>query len=195
MKIEILDKPPISGSMPEIQFDAKGDCTWVKFGDGFDEWAGVFGKGYNSGNMDAAVLFNSGQHAFVIAGGQGYVVNIADKSLVYKTPEDYLQGVIAIPNRDLIITCDYTKLKLYDSNRKLWESDRMALDGIKFTGVTSYKVSGYIWQIEGWYSFAFDVDSRSITEQKFITSEWDFSEAKPKVRKSGLSKIIHFFRK
>jgi len=165
--------------MPEVQFDAAGNCMWVKFDDGLDEWAGVFGQGDISRHVNTATIFNNDKHAFVIAGGQGYVVNLADKSLAYKTPDDYLQGVISIPNRDLILTCDYTDLIVYDSSKKLWESDRVALDGIKFIEATSDKVSGYVWQIEGWYSFIFDVNSRTITEQKFITSEWDFSEPKP----------------
>jgi hypothetical protein len=173
MKIEVLDKPPISGSMPEVQFDAVCHCIWVKFDDGLNEWAGVFGQGDISRDANTATVFNNDKNAFIIAGGQGYVVNLAAKSLAYRTPDDCLQDAIAIPNRDLILTCDYTELKLYDSNKKLWGSDRIACDGIKFTEATTDKVSGHIWQI-GWYSFVFDVTSCLITEQKFITSEWEF---------------------
>jgi hypothetical protein len=196
MKINVLDKPPISGSMAEVQFDAVGNCTWIKFDDGLDEWTGVFGQGGIARHVNAATLFNNDKHAFVIAGGQGYVINLADKSLVYKAPDDYLQDLIAIPSHDLILTCNYTDLILYDSKKKLWESDRLALDGIKFTEASADNVCGYIWQIGGWYSFVFDVTSRSITEQKFMASECDFFEQKPKPKKSVLNKILFsLFRK
>lgn len=110
MHIQILNHQPISGTIEERWFDAVGDCLWVRFED--DEgvaWVGVFGKvGFTQ--VRAAVGFNEGRSAFVIAGGQGYVVDLETRSLRYKTDYDAHVSAIAVPGRDLIITCDYTCL-------------------------------------------------------------------------------------
>ena len=156
-----------------MQFDAIGDCTWVRFSNSSQEWAGIFGKGNIAKHVNAVTIFDNGKCAFVIAGGQGYVVNLEKRSLQHKTPDDYLQDAIAIPQRDLILTCNYTNLMIYDSTKKLWESDRVALDGLKFTGANSKEVSGYIWQGDGWYSFVFDLNQKALIEQKFVSAEWD----------------------
>ena len=178
MRADILNNPPVSGTIDEVQFDAVGDCTWVRFSNSSREWAGVFGKGDVANHINTVTVFDGEKHAFVIAGGQGYVVNLEERSLQYKTPDDCLQGSIAIPQKALVLTCDHTNLIIYDSAKKLWESDRVALDGIEFTEATSDQVSGYIWQIEGWYSFIFDVETREMAEQEFLSAEWDFLDKK-----------------
>lgn len=176
MQARILNTPPLSGTIDEIQYDAIGNCTWVEFSTLSNVWVGIFGKGKIAENRNAVTLLNNEKNAFVIAGVQGYVINLEMRSLVYKTSDDYLQYVIAVPEKDLVLACDHTNLMLYNSERKIWESDRIALDGIKLTESFSTKVLGYIWQIDGWYSFILDVDKREIINQKFLSGEWDFLE-------------------
>lgn len=201
MKIQVLDSPPISGSMPEVHFDAFGDCIWVKFDEGLEEWAGVFGIDDLWSEINIAVVFDDNRHAFIVASGQGYVVNLTDRSLTYRTADDNIRDVIVIPNRDLILTCNYAYLTLYDSDKILWSSDRIASDTIKLTKATPDKVSGYLLQMKGWYSFIFDINSRALIEQNFITQDWDYFEPnhkpanKPKnnpAKKSRLQQIISF---
>jgi hypothetical protein len=46
MHVELLHRPPISGTIPECLYDAVGDCAWVRYSpEGGEAWAGAFGRG------------------------------------------------------------------------------------------------------------------------------------------------------
>jgi len=123
-----------------------------------------FGKGDISKYTNLVTMFNYDNYALVIADGKGYVINIIDKTMAYKTANHYLQGTSPIPNWDLIVACDNTNLEIYNSKKLVWESDRIALDRVKLTKASIDKVFGYIWEPDGWYSFTFDIDKRTIVE-------------------------------
>jgi hypothetical protein len=105
MKAEILARPPASGSFEEVKFDAYGNCTWIVFSDGAQSWAGVFGRGRETG-VEAVAVFASGQHALVIAWGRGYLVDLTSKTSTLKF--DLLNSLIAVPGKDIVIMTNYS---------------------------------------------------------------------------------------
>jgi hypothetical protein len=170
MKIEVLEKPPMSGRFEEVHFDALGECTWVKFSDDLDEWIGVFGKGSISQHIDLAVAFDDDRFAFVVAGGQGYIIEIAQKRITHKTANYCIQGIIAIPEQGMVLACDYTEIELYDSNSRIWKSNTIALDGIELYCANSDRVIGSVYNSAGWDIFEFDVESKTVTGQNLYYS-------------------------
>jgi hypothetical protein len=159
MTIRLLQQVPVSGSVEEFHFDAVGDCIWVELTVGEIRKVAVFGKGVG-GFKSEAVLFNSDQHAFVLASGQGYVFSTSSMELCYKTDIDYMSQVIAIPGRGLVLATDFRKLFFYDPTGLVWQSHDVAKDGLEFTGATTDLVKGRLWmQLEGDCSFSFDVNS------------------------------------
>ncbi len=145
----ILKAPPVSGSGDEVRFDATGDCTWVQFTDEETQqhWYGVFGDGDPRGAK--TVTTNTNGQAFVIAGGQGYLIDIPTRKLLHKTAiDDYLESVIAVPGKDLFLAGDI-KLYAYSSTGLLWQSPRVAVDGITFTGATASQVKGLVEALDG----------------------------------------------
>ncbi len=156
----ILLAPPVSGSADEVRFDATGDCTWVQFTDEETQqhWYGVFGDGDPRGAK--TVTTNTNGQAFVIAGGQGYLIDTATRQLLHKTEVDYLVSAIAVPGKDLFLAAD-VGLFAYSSAGLVWQGSRISVDGITFTGATASQVEGLVdsvtngqlsftLQLEGW---------------------------------------------
>jgi hypothetical protein len=158
MLTRILSHPPISGSITERHYNPFGSCTWVQFSspEG-EEWAGVFGNG-SFGNHSCATVFNDAQSVMIGAGGNSYIVDLQSGALLLQL-DIYTIGAIAIPARDMVIACDDCYLYALDSARCIWESDRVALDGIRLIEATEKWLNGEVWKIDGWYKFTLHLDS------------------------------------
>lgn len=158
MLTRVLVRPPISGSVTERHYNPFGSCTWVQFSPPRgEEWAGVFGNG-SLGNYSCAAVFNNEQSVLVGAGGNPYVVNLQLGTLLYQ-PAVEIIGAIAVPHQDMVVAYDYCYLYALDSTHLVWESDRVALDGIRLIEATEKMLYGEVWQMDGWYNFTLHLGS------------------------------------
>jgi hypothetical protein len=160
MRAEVLNSPPLSGMFPEVQFHASGFCTWVKFESGNADWVGTFGKGTYT-HVNAACVFDADAHAFIIAGGQGYGIDLVGRSLLYRSRDELLTGAIAAPHSRFVVVSNETNLMVYDAIGEIWKSARIALDGIKFIDATRTSVHGFVMLGE-WRAFVFNFDTRQV---------------------------------
>ena len=168
LRISILSEPPISGSIKEFQFDAKGDCTWFQFERESEIWAGVFGKG-SLINYNAACKFSDDTYVFIIAGGQGYILNSRTQKLCHKTSVDYFVSAIAAPGKDLVFACDFTRLSAFDIQELLWRSDQVARDGNELDSSTETELTGKVEQWDGWYAFKLEYKNWKWTQGSRLT--------------------------
>ena len=158
MHVELLNRPPISGTIPERLYDAVGDCTWVRFtpADGAP-WAGAFGRG-GVAQHNAAVPFADGRYVLVvIAGGRGYVVDAGDGALRFRTTSDLLEGAVPVLERDLVAAWGWTDLWVMGPDAERWDAD-VALDGMENVTATADAVRGEAWQGDGWHAFTLMLD-------------------------------------
>ena len=159
MKLEILTNIPESGSIDEVRFDAFGDCTWVKFVDAdCIEWVGVFGQGWGGG-VDACQ--NSSGAAFVLSGGQGYVVDINSRKLISKTECDYLKKVISCDEENIFVAATDTDLRVYSDAELIFSTERIASDGVNLSTFNNGVLAGEVWGFDKWYPFTFDTTKRT----------------------------------
>ncbi len=163
MKIEPLDRPPISGSVEEAWFDAYGDCSWFMFHEDTTRWAGVFGRGPLSG-VNCAVPFNENKSALISACGQGYVVDTKTRKLCFKAGEDCLQGMIASSSADLVAACDFSQVYLYNPFGLVATSGHMEFDGIEFLGIEAGYIFGRGEFRDSWRPFKLEVPSLRFQE-------------------------------
>lgn len=149
----VLQKPPVSGSIVEQYYDAHGACTFVRFEIDIDEkWVGVFGKGFLP-THSCAVPFSDGTcNIFVIAGGQGYIVDANTRLLLHKTESEILVSCIAVPSKDFVIVSDFTEIFAVSVEGILWNSGRVAMDGIDLQNSTKDELTGRVWN-RYWYDF------------------------------------------
>jgi len=157
IEAQILNQPPLSGTVDEVRFDAVGHCTWIRFLDNsYIEWCGIFGHGIGTINNDVSV--NDAGQAFVIAKGQGFIVDVNSRNLLHKTEDDGLITVISIPECDIFVTCTYTYLYAYSPKGLLWESDKISVDGIKFIIADNRILKGQVWNLDDWVDFSLKID-------------------------------------
>ena len=161
MKAYLPKTRPLSGDYPEKWFgESTGDGVAVLFEDSqYDDWLGIFQKG-EYGCLFAALLGET-PYAFVIAHGQGYVVDVDNKEIVCRTDDDYLQSAIIVPDKAVAVAAGFTHLDAYSSKGLLWESDRVSRDGIRLQKAEDSKVIGEIWSGH-WEAFVLDVDTWEI---------------------------------
>lgn len=79
MFAEFINKP-ISGQYPEKQFGAiSPNCIWVKFTDNkYQDWVGSFRKSWD-GYGTFILNLEKQEKAFVVAGGEGFLVDISTR--------------------------------------------------------------------------------------------------------------------
>lgn len=193
MQVELLTAVPISGTIQERHYEPSARTnTWVRFTleDG-TEWVGVFG---NAGlaHFSTAVPFvdDQGPVVLVIAQGQGYLVDPSSGALFRKTPWSYAYSAIAVPERPFVLVANSTEIwttsRDHDtyarSAKRLPYADndaRVALDGLVFDRVTNEDATGWVWDIDGWYSFRMRCDdlvvhrgSRSTRDDLAVTARF-----------------------
>lgn len=88
MSGRILDETPIAGQYPEVHFGQEFICArWIEFEDvNYEKWVGCFSCPCDDG-LDQIIIDDQNQFAFVIAGGQGYLLDVASRELLYQTAE------------------------------------------------------------------------------------------------------------
>jgi hypothetical protein len=199
MNTELLIVVPVSGSVRERHYDVSGTRNaWVRFDSGTgDEWVGVFGAAEPS-QFYAVVPFadDAGATVLVIAGGQGYVVDVQSGDLLRRTQWWDSQTVIALPERDFMLVADDTTAWATDRtvDRPVWRREhanydsrprssaqRLALDGIVFQTATSDRVIGRVWEPEGWYSCSIDLSTLEFIRESFLSADWQFESDAPAV--------------
>ena len=165
MKAQLLKSPPISGTYDERWYDAVGNCRWVLFEDeNYEDWVGVFGQG-DWTRFSTALVFSASMSALVVSCGKGYVVDVNSGELYYHTECDSLVGAIGVPNRDLIIGCDFRYLYALTSKGQIW-SECIAFDGIQLEQATPDGLLGRAWQIEGWHRFSLKFDGWKYVQEQ-----------------------------
>src|SRR3954451_22507316 len=108
MKFEILAGLPTSGDWPE-QFSATGmgvhrEGLVVKFyPDNQSAWVGNFQRGMT--DLSDVTEHPNGANAIVIASGQGYVVDIANRQLI-ECFGGIIDSMFRVPNQNVIIFGD-----------------------------------------------------------------------------------------
>ena len=144
-------------------------------------WIGAFAAtGINNNTL--ARSFGSAGDVLVVAGGQGYVVNIPQQVLRFiaeDLPGEYLFDARSIPGRDLIVACSCTDLCAYSSQGEEWVSEDFSnSDGIGLGEVSEREISGWHWQPgHGWFGFTLLVDSfRLILGGLLDSGDWAYPD-------------------
>jgi hypothetical protein len=139
---EIIRERPAS-PIPEVTFDAYGNCLWVLFEDNeYCQWCGIFGSGDLS--YEGKLQKLRGDDFMVLVAGRLYRVSANDRKLRFASQERMLTGAVYDAERDLVIACDWLTLLCYDSRGLKWRSKRVSYDGITLDRVDEECVYGTV---------------------------------------------------
>ena len=155
MDAKILKICPLSGTFEELYFDAYGETVCIKFEDqNYSEYCGIFGGGFGS-KSDLAVH----EHiAFIISRGQGYIFEINDRKVIYKTENDHLEGVFDTNFNNYFLAYDFTNLYIFDS-KLVWSSKRISADGIEIDKIEDGIVYGKVYNFFEWVKFTLNLET------------------------------------
>jgi hypothetical protein len=161
----LLLSPPLSGSVPEHHFD--NGChgapwVWALFeehGDGETAWTGSFRAG-DLVPYRAVHVVATADDAVVVAGGYAYWVSLQDRTVRYT--HDFVSYSVEVPGRPLVVGATYTEVFVLSPGGVLWCSDRIALDGITISAVTSHQVTGEAAGYPDPVPFVLDLDTMQL---------------------------------
>jgi len=139
---KIIRERPAS-AIPEVAFDAYGNCLWVLFEDDeYRQWCGIFGAG--DLHYEGKVQRLRNDDFLVLVAGRLYRVAANDQKLLFASEERMLTDAVYDHKRDLVIACDWTNLLCYDSNGLKWRSKRVSFDGISLDRIDEDRVHGTV---------------------------------------------------
>ena len=176
MTAEILNTTPNSGDFLEKHFGDTFDFRlWVKFtDDNYEEWVGCFSKSYDTA-LSKIFVDNKNGTSFVVAGGQGYLVDIKNKSLLCQLDEmPLIESAIKTSDPDYFIAGSFYWIYILDTKgqTKILKPD-LIVDGIYFTEQKGDKAIGSLATAENQYekNLDFELDLNSF-ELTITTKSW-----------------------
>ncbi len=165
MKANILDTIPTSGTFPEKHFgDNFNYRLWVKFDNAIEEWVGCFSRPNNVG-LDMVLIDKENSIAFVVAGGQGYLVDLVNKALLVELEEQPLiESAIRTTKPNYFIAGTFYSIYILNDKQLVKEvRPDLIIDGIYFNEQQGNKALGKIATAENQYErqldFVFDLET------------------------------------
>jgi len=111
-----------------------------------ETWTGTFAFGYASPEALSAVLsVPDARRICVVSAGDAYVVSADDPEVWEKVESHPITSVRLIPESQLLVFADLTKLTAYGYMGRVWQTSRLSWDGLKILEVTSREIKGMAW--------------------------------------------------
>jgi hypothetical protein len=161
MSAEILNAIPTSGQFTERHFGEHFNSQlWVKFTDNnFQEWVGCFSKSYDNA-LCLALTDENNLTSFVIAGGQGYLIDIDKKEIITELDEQPLiESVIRTTSPNYFIAGTFYSIYILNETGLIKEirPDKI-IDGIYFKSQLDNKAIGDLATAENQYDYNVDFE-------------------------------------
>jgi hypothetical protein len=174
MSAEILNQTPTSGDYSEKHFGHTFNFQlWVKFTDNnFQEWVGCFSRPNQT--FDKVLTDNANETAFIVAGGQGYLIDISTRELLHEMEDIHvLESLIHTTNPEYFLVGACYCIYIFDNRKLIKRYDpNFTVDGIYFTEQRDQKaighLSSYEYQQDLNVGFEFDLVTNEMTIDKNV---------------------------
>ena len=169
-EIEELSELPGTGTfdVPVLYFPRpknrpEHDGLWLKVWDASgSSWIGVFAFGYSSPPAFSRVMSSPDQkRACIISRGAAYVVKTDEPETWEQVPIVPVLDARLIPEHQLIVFADFTRLAAYGSSGLAWRSPRVCWDELKILDVTPDTIEGTGYDLANLGVSRFAVDART----------------------------------
>ena len=148
------------GPVPE-QFSASGQGMFregfvVRFRTSADTWIGNFQRGLTG--CDAVIDHPHRDRAIVVAGGQGYVIEIGTRRCE-GTFGGQIEYIVAVPELDCIVFGNGLWFEGHCGGRE-WRTPRLSWDGMRGLELRGAVLQGESWRFdETWHPFTVNIES------------------------------------
>jgi hypothetical protein len=129
---------------PPPKSRSEHDGLWLKVSDAKGRaWIGVFAFGYSSPPAFSRIVSSPDPNCVcVISNGGAYLVKADEPKVWEQIPLNPVLDVRSIPEHNLLVFSDFTRLAAYGSNGLVWRSPRVCWDGLKIVSVTRSTIEG-----------------------------------------------------
>ena len=110
---------------------------------GGESWMGNFQGGPEG--LDGVFATPCADTICVVVKGQGYWVPVRDRTTFELIRSVPIKQVVRIPDRDVLIFVDYTRLAAYGPRGFLWLTEDLSWDGLEITDIGANVVRGTAW--------------------------------------------------
>ncbi len=202
MSARILTNTPTSGEFPEFYFGEhfrKSLC--VEFVDKkYEKWIGCFECNYPN-VLNEVLVGKDNKSAFVVSGGIGYLIDIENRKLKYKTEENPLiESIILTTNPDFFIAGTFYCVYIFDNEKLIKEvlADDL-VDGIYFKRQVDRKAAGDLASIENQFEFnldfELDLDTFELTVDRSVITKHNDTVKKTKQDEKNTETKQSIFRR
>jgi len=149
------------------------DGLWLRIGPATGKpWVGVFGFGYQSPPAISRVVGSPDQNRVcVVSRGTAYIVEADNPEIWEELPVMPVLDIRQIPNHQLLVFADFTRLIAYGRDGLVWKSSRLCSDDLTIHEVTDNSIDGVGYDpadSSGKVSFAVDIRTgRSLSPPLF----------------------------
>jgi hypothetical protein len=149
--VEELGELPGTGSLvlPLLYFPTpktrpEHDGLWLKITAATGKaWIGVFAFGYSSPPAFSRVVSTPDPtRVCVISRGAAYIVKADEPKIWEQIPVIPVLDLRSLPERQLLVFSDFTRLAAYGSSGLVWRSPRVCWDELKILTVTHSAIEG-----------------------------------------------------
>jgi len=139
------------------------DGVWLKIrAANGKSWIGVFGFGYAEPPAISGFVSTPNPHrACVISRGAAYVVKADEPDTWEQIPAMPVLDVRSIPQHQLLVFADFTRLAAYGGNGLVWRSPRVCWDELKILNLTRDSIEGVGYDPTSLGESRFAVDIRT----------------------------------
>ncbi len=156
MSAVIINNTPSSGEFTEKHFGKNFNSTlWVRFIDNeFEEWIACFSKSYDRA-LSKVLTNENNTTCFVVAGGQGYLIDLKSKVCILELEEHPLiESVIKTLNPDYFIAGTFYSVYILNNYGLYKEvNPEFTVDGIYFKEQIGDKAIGELATAENQYDY------------------------------------------
>jgi hypothetical protein len=120
------------------------DGLWLKIraANGLS-WVGVLAFGYRSAASISRIISSPAPDSLcVVSRGAAYIVKVNEPDDWEESPALPVTDVRCIPDHQLLILADFTRLAAYGRDGRAWVSPRLCWDGLKILRSTSDTIEG-----------------------------------------------------
>jgi hypothetical protein len=122
-----------------------------------EEWVGNFQRGM--GSLEGVYEHPDQTVLAVVAGGQGYVVDVGTRSLK-RTFGGMLETVFEVRERQMLVFGDRTEFQAFGSSGLVWRSARISWDGFYALAIEGDELVGEAFELgDVWLTFKLDLRS------------------------------------
>jgi len=174
-KCVILKGLPPYGVRPE-QFTSTGQGTHregfvIEFHPvGLSKWVGNFQRGL--GNYDCVLEHPDPNFIIVVAGGEGYVVNLNNRKIV-EYFGGMIQDVLYLKEKSLIIFNNHINLIVLDHRKKILRTKKISWDGIQELRLDGDYIVGESWNPmqNEWIPFNVGLNNLEVTGGSYLAPD------------------------